>query len=280
MLNSRDISLLRPDVSANCTIFLNLCSMAGLDVLITSTVRDDEYQEYLYQQGRTRPGQIVTNGRRPTFHWSEAGLAFDFCKNVKGHEYDDADFFKKAGAIAKQMGFSWGGDWTSFPDMPHIQWDDNGRYSSTDVRNKKFPPTMPRYTRTSYTKRDNRVKVVQKKLVAKYDFWPNPTGIWNQSNKMAMVRALHKELDVDSALPSKVVMWTKPMVEKWVSLGDGSRGDLVLLVQCLLMVKGYELELDGSFGPATARRVRQFQQKNKLAVTGIVDVSTMTKLLA
>ena len=116
MLNSRDISLLRPDVSANCIIFLNLCKIAGLDVLITSTVRDDEYQEYLYQQGRTRPGQIVTNGRRPTFHWSEAGLAFDFCKNVKGHEYDDADFFKKAGAIAPAF---------SAPNPPRgISWNE------------------------------------------------------------------------------------------------------------------------------------------------------------
>ena len=87
MLDSRDISLLRPDVAANCRIWLDRCRAAGLNVLVTNTVRDKEYQEYLYAQGRTRPGNIVTNGRTPTFHSDKAGLAWDFCKNVRGEEY-------------------------------------------------------------------------------------------------------------------------------------------------------------------------------------------------
>ncbi len=143
MVNSRDIALLRPDVAANCRKWLELCKEAGLNVLITNTVRDKEYQEYLYAQGRTRPGSIVTNGRTPTFHADTAGLAFDFCKNVKGHEYDDADFFKQAAAIAKKMGFSWGGDWKSFPDAPHIQWDNQGAWSSKMILAGKLPPEMP-----------------------------------------------------------------------------------------------------------------------------------------
>lgn len=143
MVNSRDIELLRPDVAANCRKWLELCREAGLNVLITNTVRDKEYQEYLYAQGRTRPGSIVTNGKVPTFHADTAGLAFDFCKNVKGHEYDDADFFKKAAAIAKEMGFSWGGDWKSFPDAPHIQWDNQGAWTSKMILAGKLPPEMP-----------------------------------------------------------------------------------------------------------------------------------------
>ena len=144
MLNSRDISLLRGDVAANCRRWLDKCAEAGLEVLITNTVRDKEYQEYLYAQGRTRPGSIVTNGKVPTFHADTAGLAFDFCKNVKGHEYDDNAFFAKAGAIAKGMGFSWGGDWKSFPDMPHIQWDNGGEWTSAMILAGKLPPEMPR----------------------------------------------------------------------------------------------------------------------------------------
>ena len=143
MVNSRDIALLRSDVAVNCQKWLDLCKEAGLNVLITNTVRDKEYQEYLYAQGRTRPGSIVTNGRTPTFHADTAGLAFDFCKNVKGHEYDDADFFKKAAAIAKKMGFSWGGDWKSFPDAPHIQWDNQGAWTSKMILAGKLPPEMP-----------------------------------------------------------------------------------------------------------------------------------------
>lgn len=145
MLDSRDISLLRPDVAANCRIWLDRCRAAGLNVLVTNTVRDKEYQEYLYAQGRTRPGNIVTNGRTPTFHSDKAGLAWDFCKNVRGQEYNDPDFFRRAAGIAKEMGFSWGGDWRSFPDSPHIQWDSRGQWTGSMILAGKLPPVMPLY---------------------------------------------------------------------------------------------------------------------------------------
>ena len=148
MLNSRDIDLLRPDVAANCHLWVERCRAAGLNVLVTNTVRDREYQAYLYEQGRTRPGGIVTNSPVPTFHADTSGLAFDFCKNVKGHEYDDTDFFREAAAIAKEMGFSWGGDWKSFVDLPHIQWDDGRRYTDSDIKAGRYPPEMPLWEET------------------------------------------------------------------------------------------------------------------------------------
>lgn len=148
MLNSRDIDLLRPDVAANCHLWVERCRAAGLNVLVTNTVRDREYQAYLYEQGRTRPGGIVTNSPVPTFHADTSGLAFDFCKNVKGHEYDDRDFFREAAAIAKEMGFSWGGDWKSFVDLPHIQWDDGKRYTDSDIKAGRYPPEMPLWEET------------------------------------------------------------------------------------------------------------------------------------
>ena len=51
MYHSRDIAYLRADVRANCIIFIDLCKQAGLPVLITETVRDDEYQRYLAANG-------------------------------------------------------------------------------------------------------------------------------------------------------------------------------------------------------------------------------------
>lgn len=145
MLNSRDIDLLRKDVAANCRTFVALCKKAGYPVLVTNTVRDAEYQAYLYAQGRTRPGSIVTNGKQPTFHWDKAGLAFDICKNVKGQEYSDQAFWKGVSAIGKKMGFTWGGDWKSFVDKPHFQWDSHGKYTSSMILAGKFPPAMPIY---------------------------------------------------------------------------------------------------------------------------------------
>ena len=143
MINSRSLDDLRPDVRANAEAWLRECRAQGLAVLVTQTLRDDEYQASLYAQGRTKPGQIVTNSKVTTFHGR--GLALDFCKNAPGHAYDDADFFCRAGQIAKKIGFSWGGDWRSFPDRPHIQWDRHGLYTGNMIRVGYLPPNMPRY---------------------------------------------------------------------------------------------------------------------------------------
>ena len=148
MLNSRDISMLRSDVAANCRVFIELCKKEGLNVLVIQTRRDNEYQAYLYEQGRTRPGSIVTNSKTTTFHG--VGLAFDICKNVKGHEYDDPIFFKKCGEIGKKMGFTWGGDWKSFPDRPHFQWDYHKNYTGAMIVCGRMPPLMEVYEEMTY----------------------------------------------------------------------------------------------------------------------------------
>ena len=138
MLNSRDIDKLRPDVAANCRIFVERCKAAGYPVLVTQTVRDAEYQAQLCKNGYAKTAV-------PSFHWDKVGLAFDVCKNVKGHEYDDANFWRGISKIGKEMGFTWGGDWKSFPDKPHFQWDDGGKYTSAMVRRLNLPPMMEEY---------------------------------------------------------------------------------------------------------------------------------------
>ena len=136
MLNSRDISLLRDDVEVNCRLFLSRCEQAGWPVLVTGTVRDEEYQLSCYHNG-------TSNTKVPTFHAQHAGLAFDVCKNVKGQEYSDNAFWTAIGAIGKEMGFTWGGDWKSIVDKPHFQWDDHGAFSSSDIIARRYPPDMP-----------------------------------------------------------------------------------------------------------------------------------------
>ena len=140
MFHSSELRYLRADVRVNCEKFLALCKEAGLNVKVTETVRDDEYQRYLSANGYAAKTATV-----PTFHSVKAGLAFDICKNVKGHEYDDLSFFDRCGQIAKQVGFSWGGDWKSFKDRPHIQWDAHGKYTGSMILAGKYPPEMEEY---------------------------------------------------------------------------------------------------------------------------------------
>ena len=138
MLNSRDINDLRSDVAANCRVWMQLCRDAGLSVCITGTVRDRAYQEYCYRNGTSK-------GRVPTFHAQGVGLAFDFCKNVKGQEYSDPAFFQRAGELGERVGFEWGGRWKSFPDRPHLQWSGGGKYTSSMILAGRYPPAMPLY---------------------------------------------------------------------------------------------------------------------------------------
>ena len=118
---SRDIGLLHPKLRRAAAQVLDECAAAGLPVRITQTLRTKAEQDALYAQGRTKPGNIVTNAWYPnSAHcW---GVAFDFCRNVKGREYDDSDgFFARVAEIAKPYGLTWGGDWKNFVDKPHLE---------------------------------------------------------------------------------------------------------------------------------------------------------------
>lgn len=123
----RGIDKLHPELQICVNKFLAECKKQGLNVLITETLRTLEEQESLYAQGRTRPGKIVTNARgyQSPHAW---GVAFDFCRNKKGWEYDNTDgFFDKVGEIAKtifdgtEYDLFWGGDFKSFVDKPHVE---------------------------------------------------------------------------------------------------------------------------------------------------------------
>lgn len=101
--------------------FLHACTLKGINILITCTYRDNEYQDYLYAQGRTRPGKIVTNakGGESAHNYK---VAFDFCPLVGGKpDWNDTKLWKEIGAIGQSVGLDWGGSWKSFPDMPHMQ---------------------------------------------------------------------------------------------------------------------------------------------------------------
>jgi len=98
------------------------------DLFLTSTYRSPETQARLYAQGRTAPGQIVTSidgTLRKSFHNYFPSRAFDVCVDA---DLSDAvkpswkeELYEPLGYIAHKVGLAWGGEWTSFRDMPHLQ---------------------------------------------------------------------------------------------------------------------------------------------------------------
>ena len=79
-------------------------------------VQSFDQQQRLYNQGRTEPGQIVTNAR-PGKSYHNYALAFDVVDRDKGYNAD----WQAIGRIGKSIGLTWGGDWKNFKDRPHFQ---------------------------------------------------------------------------------------------------------------------------------------------------------------
>lgn len=219
MINSRKLSDLRPDVRANVELLLEECKKQGLKVLITQTLRDNEYQAMLYAKGRTTPGPIVTNSKVTTFHG--VGLAIDFCENVPGREYADLTFFKNVATIAKYIGFSWGGDWKSFQDRPHLQWDAHGKYTGSMIKMGMMPPTMPKYERKGDT------VSVSSKAIAKD---------MSEDDSLVIMTKARKLLAASKKPPE----WAEKEFQEAIDLGitDGSRpNDLATRAEVATMIK-------------------------------------------
>ena len=126
MINSRSLDDLNPIVADKARDFIARCKAEGIDVLVTSTYRDNESQNALFAQGRTAPGKIVTNARAgQSFH--NFRVAFDVVplrngKPVWGTANEDAVLWKKLGAIGKSCGLEWAGEWRTFKEFPHFQF--------------------------------------------------------------------------------------------------------------------------------------------------------------
>ena len=179
MFHSDELKYLRADVRVNCEKFLALCKEAGLNVKVTQTVRDDAYQKYLVSKG-----YASEKATRPTFHSVKAGLAFDLCKNVRGHEYDDATFFALCGQIGKQVGFSWGGDWRKFPDRPHFQWDNHLRWTGSMILAGRYPPEMEEYMTQADFNKMMDTYLAQKRAEKNPSTWAKDT--WELAKKQGI----------------------------------------------------------------------------------------------
>lgn len=133
MINSRQLSDLHPKVMKMAMEFMARCKEQGIDILITSTFRDEASQNALYAQGRTTPGKRVTNAKfGQSYHNFRA--AFDFCPIKFGKcQWEDIKLFTKCGEIAESCGLSWSGRWEgSMKELAHCQY--TGGLTLEDLR--------------------------------------------------------------------------------------------------------------------------------------------------
>ncbi|WP_128104225.1 M15 family metallopeptidase [Paenibacillus sp. DCT19] len=143
------ITGLHPLVAESEELLVRKAARRGIEVVITHGYRSIEEQDALFDQGRTGTGNIVTNARGgESYH--NYGLAIDFAlRTPQGEivwdmERDDngngePDWMEVV-ALAKDLGFTWGGDWANFPDYPHLQMDFG--LSINELKRGKRPPVM------------------------------------------------------------------------------------------------------------------------------------------
>ena len=123
MINSRKLTDLHPKVATMAMHHIAECKEHGIDLLLTSTFRDNESQAALYAQGRTAPGLIVTNANAgDSVH--NYRLAYDVVPIINGKPCWDISnpVWKKVGELGVKCGLEWGGNWKRFKDYPHFQF--------------------------------------------------------------------------------------------------------------------------------------------------------------
>ena len=123
MINSRSLDDLLPAVAERVRRFIKAADEAGIDLLVTSTYRDNVSQNALYAQGRTAPGKIVTNAKAgESIH--NYRCAVDVVPIVAGKPRWDVkdEVWQKIGALGKAQGLEWAGDWKRFKEYPHFQY--------------------------------------------------------------------------------------------------------------------------------------------------------------
>lgn len=162
--SARNMGAVHPRTREYAMEFIKRAYAAGLKVLITSGLRTMEEQARLYGQGRAsyvyngkqyaRAGNVVTNAK-PGQSVHNYGYAVDFALmldsgavvwDLKKDDNDNgrSDWFEAA-AIAKSMGFAWGGDWKSFKDYPHI---DLGGLTWSQLATGRRPSIAPLVAKT------------------------------------------------------------------------------------------------------------------------------------
>ena len=93
----------------------------GVHPYITEGMRSFKRSDDLYAQGRTKPGQIVTNAPGGT-SYHNYGLAIDFCNQINGKLVWTVDKnWMLVVDVFKKKGFVWGGDFKTIKDAPHLQ---------------------------------------------------------------------------------------------------------------------------------------------------------------
>jgi len=117
-MSSRSIEDLTPETQELYHKFAVIMKAKNIPYIVTCTFRSQSEQNALYEQGRTKPGQIVTWTRKSRHTDREA---FDVAILKNGKISWNVDDYLEAGKIGRAVGLIWGGDFKTSKDRPHFE---------------------------------------------------------------------------------------------------------------------------------------------------------------
>lgn len=119
--SQKRLAKVHPELAARVTLVIEELAAKGYDVRVVQGLRTYAEQDGLYAQGRTKPGQRVTNARGG-YSNHNFGLAADLCPFIDGEPaWDRSDLFDLIGQTAVKHRLDWGGTWKKFVDKPHVE---------------------------------------------------------------------------------------------------------------------------------------------------------------
>lgn len=263
--NRATLRELAPNTEAAANKLYEFCVANKIEILIYDGIRTEAEQRANVARGVSKTmksyhlvGQaldfvpIDSNGNA---QWSQAA-------------YKTADI-KKMIAFAKTVGFEWGGDWKSFVDAPHLQFNFKGY--GTDKVEEVVPvapkPVKPKTTHT-VVKGDTLSGISRLTGVG-----ISQIKVYN--NLKSDVILVGQVLKLKAGVVTPVAAKPKPKPVEKASIPypgvvkKGDKGKDVERIQ-----RALNIAVDGSFGPATETAVKGYQKRKDLKADGMVGPST------
>ncbi|WVN10008.1 peptidoglycan-binding protein [Peribacillus frigoritolerans] len=278
---------MNPVVKAAALEMIERAYNEGIYVQISAGYRSLEEQASLYGQGRVyiyngknysnlaKP--IVTNAK-PGQSYHNFGLAFDFfivSDDGKKAIWTVNSKWQRVAAIGKELGFIWGGDWSSL-DYPHLEMTGGLSYKQLQAGKK------PYITSPKTSKGDGHIMSIQKTINSRYKTSIAVDGVYGPKTRSALIKGLQVELN--KQFNKKLVVdgkWGPKTKNATVTIKKGASCNITWILQAALYMKGFNPgTLDGEFGEKTEAALYKYQKASRISADKLAGKVTWNELFA
>ncbi|MGX2961420.1 peptidoglycan-binding protein [Peribacillus sp. JNUCC 23] len=244
------------------------CSEQEIDLLIYETTRTLEDQARNYRSGASQTMR--------SYHL--VGQALDFVP-VKDRKTIWNGFgspkIKKAIAKAKQLRFTWGGDWTTLVDKVHLQYEYRG-YGTDPFGSGQEAVTVP----SPINVRSKTIMNIQETVNSWYGTGLKMDEKYGPTTKRALIKGFQTELNKQYKAGLTVDGIWGPKTKAAVRVvKKGARGNITYILQSTLYLRGFDPQgIDGIFGTNTEMSVKSYQRSKNLTQDGMAGRNTWNEL--